>query len=471
MEDPGSQDLILQFVLLFVLTLFNAFFSATEMSMVSLNRSRVEQKAEEGDKKYIRLLKVLENPNHFLSTIQVGITLITILSGASLADDLGKVIASWMGNTETARAIASFLSLAFLTYISIVFGELYPKRIAMNLKDSLAVRTAPIVILLGEIVSPFVWLLSASTNLVSRLTPMQFDDADEEMSRDEIAYMLAKSETSLDADEKMTRDEIEYMLTNSEETLDADEIEMLQGVFSLDELMARELMVPRTDAFMVDIQDDTREIIESILKQNFSRIPVYDDDKDNVIGLIHTKRLLNEGFVNGFDNIALRKILQEPLFVPETIFVDDLLKELRNTQNQMAILLDEYGGMAGLVTLEDLLEEIVGEIDDETDKAENDVFEIAPNLYIVQGIVTLNDFNEYFDVKLESDDVDTIAGYYLTGVGRIPGHKERLSFEVDSMKKHLILTNDKVKNGRVTKVKVEVSDLVDEDEQVTKVQE
>ena len=440
MEDPGSQDLILQFVLLFVLTLLNAFFSATEMSMVSLNRSRVEQKAEEGDKKYIRLLKVLENPNHFLSTIQVGITLITILSGASLADDLGKVIASWMGNTETARAIASFLSLAFLTYISIVFGELYPKRIAMNLKDSLAIRTAPIVILLGKIVSPFVWLLSASTNLVSRLTPMQFDDADEEMSRDEIAYMLAKSETSLDA----------------------DEIEMLQGVFSLDELMARELMVPRTDAFMVDIQDDTREIIESILKQNFSRIPVYDDDKDNVIGLIHTKRLLNEGFVNGFDNIVLRKILQEPLFVPETIFVDDLLKELRNTQKQMAILLDEYGGMAGLVTLEDLLEEIVGEID---------VFEIEPNLYIVQGIVTLNDFNEYFDVKLESDDVDTIAGYYLTGVGRIPGHKERLSFEVDSMKKHLILTNDKVKNGRVTKVKVEVSDLVDEDEQATKVQE
>jgi len=418
MEDPGSQDLILQFVLLFVLTLLNAFFSATEMSMVSLNRSRVEQKAEEGDKKYIRLLKVLENPNHFLSTIQVGITLITILSGASLANDLGKVIASWMGNTETARAMASFLSLAFLTYISIVFGELYPKRIAMNLKDSLAIRTAPIVILLGKIVSPFVWLLSASTNLVSRLTPMQFDDADEEMSRDE-----------------------------------------------------RELMVPRTDAFMVDIQDDTREIIESILKQNFSRIPVYDDDKDNVIGLIHTKRLLNEGFVNGFENIFLRKILQEPLFVPETIFVDDLLKELRNTQNQMAILLDEYGGMAGLVTLEDLLEEIVGEIDDETDKAENDVFEIEPNLYIVQGIVTLNDFNEYFDVKLESDDVDTIAGYYLTGVGRIPGHKERLSFEVDSMKKHLILTNDKVKNGRVTKVKVEVSDLVDEEETISKLQD
>ena len=216
---------------------------------------------------------------------------------------------------------------------------------------------------------------------------------------------------------------------------------------------------------MVDINNDTKEIIESILKQNFSRIPVYDDDKDNVIGLIHTKRLLNEGFVNGFDNIVLRKILQEPLFVPETIFVDDLLKELRNTQNQMAILLDEYGGMSGLVTLEDLLEEIVGEIDDETDKAEIDVFEIAENTYVVQGAMSLNDFNEYFDVELESDDVDTIAGYYLTEVGRIPSSKERLSCEVDSQKKHLVLTNDKVKSGRVTKVKVEISEIIEEDEE------
>ena len=401
------------------------------------------QKAEEGDAKYVRLLKVLESPNNFLSTIQVGITVINILSGASFADNLGKIFASWMGDSKTAHAVASFLALALLTYISIVLGELYPKRIAMNLKDSLAIRTAPVIIFLGKIVSPFVWLLSASTNLLSQMTPMKFDDADE----------------------KMTRDEIEYMLTNSEETLDADEIEMLQGIFSLDEMVARELMVPRTDAFMVDIQDDTKEIIESILKQNFSRIPVYDDDKDNVIGLIHTKRLLNEGFINGFDNIVLRKILQEPLFVPETIFVDDLLKELRNTQNQMAILLDEYGGMSGLVTLEDLLEEIVGEIDDETDKAEIDVFEIGDNTYVVQGAMSLNDFNEYFGVELESDDVDTIAGYYLTEVGRIPSLKERLSCEVDSSKKHLILTNDKVKSGRVTKVKVEISEIVEDDEE------
>ncbi|HFI0042217.1 TPA: hemolysin family protein [Streptococcus suis] len=432
MEDPGSQTIHLQILLLLLLTLLNAFFSASEMALVSLNRSRVEQKAAEGEKKYIRLIQVLENPNNFLSTIQVGITFISILSGASLANDLGAVFAKWMGNSTTAQTAGYWLALAMLTFVSIVLGELYPKRIAMNMKENLAVVTAPVIIFLGKIVSPFVWLLSAATNLISRITPMNFDDADEQM----------------------TRDEIEYILTKSEQTLDAEEIEMLQGVFSLDELMAREVMVPRTDAFMVDIEEDTETIMAAILKQNFSRIPVYDGDKDNIIGLIHTKKILSEAFTNGFDNLNIRRIMQEPLFVPETIFVDDLLTSLRNTQNQMAILLDEYGGVAGLVTLEDLLEEIVGEIDDETDKTEIFVREIAENTYIVQGNMTLNDFNEHFDTELESDDVDTIAGYYLTGVGTIPSQEEKVTFEVDSKDQHLVFTNDKVKNGRVTKLKL-----------------
>ncbi|HEM5664305.1 HlyC/CorC family transporter [Streptococcus suis] len=441
MEDPGSQTIYLQLLILFLLTLFNAFFSASEMALVSLNRSRVEQKAADGEKKYIRLLQVLENPNNFLSTIQVGITFISILSGASLANDLGAVFAKWMGNSTTAQTAGYWLALAMLTFVSIVLGELYPKRIAMNMKENLAVVTAPVIIFLGKIVSPFVWLLSAATNLISRITPMNFDDADEQM----------------------TRDEIEYILTKSEKTLDAEEIEMLQGVFSLDELMAREVMVPRTDAFMVDIEDDTATIMAAILKQNFSRIPVYDGDKDNIIGLIHTKKILSEAFSNGFDNLNIRRIMQEPLFVPETIFVDDLLTSLRNTQNQMAILLDEYGGVAGLITLEDLLEEIVGEIDDETDKTEIFVREIADNTYIVQGNMTLNDFNEHFEMELESDNVDTIAGYYLTGVGTIPSQDEKVSFEVDSKDHHLVLINDKVKNGRVTKLKLLITPLEKEE--------
>ena len=410
MEDSSGQSLLFQFILLLILTLLSAFFSASEMALVSLNRSRVEQKAEEGDKKFIRLLKVLENPNNFLSTIQVGITFIGLLQGASLSASLGAVIATWFGNVAWAKTAGSVVSLVVLTYISIVFGELYPKRIAMNLKENLAIYSAPVIIVTGKIVSPFVWILSASTNLLSRLTPMTFDDADE----------------------PMTRDEIEYMLTKSEDTLEAEEIEMLQGIFSLDELMAREVMVPRTDAFMVDIQDDTQTII----------------------GVIHTKNLLKAAYELGFENVNLRRIMNEPLFVPETIFVDDLLAAFRNTNNQMAILLDEYGGVAGLVTFEDLLEEIVGEIDDETDKASVEVREIGENTYIVEGSMTLNDFNEHFGTELESDDVDTIAGYYLTGVGAIPTQEVKEHYEVINKDKRLEFINDKVKDGRVTKLKV-----------------
>ena len=443
MEDPGSQTIYLQLSILFLLTLFNAFFSASEMALVSLNRSRVEQKATEGEKKFVRLLTVLENPNNFLSTIQVGITFISILSGASLANDLGAVFAKWMGNSATAQTAGYWLALAMLTFVSIVLGELYPKRIAMNMKENLAVVTAPVIIFLGKIVSPFVWLLSASTNLISRITPMNFDDADEQM----------------------TRDEIEYILTKSEQTLDAEEIEMLQGIFNLDEMMAREVMVPRTDAFMVNIEDDINVIMTEILRQNFSRIPVYEGDKDNIIGLIHIKKILAESFTNGFDQLNIRRIMQEPLFVPETIFVDDLLKSLRNTQNQMAILLDEYGGVSGIVTLEDLLEEIVGEIDDETDKTEIFVREIAENTFIVQGSMTLNDFNEHFDLDLSSDDVDTIAGFYLTGLGTIPSQDEKEAYELDNNGFHIVMVNDKVKNGRVTKLKILITPLDDENEE------
>ena len=443
MEDPGSQTIYIQLSILFLLTLFNAFFSASEMALVSLNRSRVEQKAAEGEKKFVRLLTVLENPNNFLSTIQVGITFISILSGASLANDLGAVFAKWMGNSATAQTAGYWLALAMLTYVSIVLGELYPKRIAMNMKENLAVVTAPVIIFLGKIVSPFVWLLSASTNLISRITPMNFDDADEQM----------------------TRDEIEYILTKSEQTLDAEEIEMLQGIFNLDEMMAREVMVPRTDAFMVNIEDDINVIMPEIIRQNFSRIPVYEGDKDNIIGLIHTKKILAESFTNGFDQLNIRRIMQEPLFVPETIFVDDLLKSLRNTQNQMAILLDEYGGVSGIVTLEDLLEEIVGEIDDETDKTEIFVREIAENTFIVQGSMTLNDFNEHFDLDLSSDDVDTIAGFYLTGLGTIPSQDEKEAYELDNNGFHIVMVNDKVKNGRVTKLKILITPLDDENEE------
>ena len=443
--DPESQSLLFQIVLLIVLTIVNALFSGAEMALVSTSRARVEQRAAEGDKKYQQLLGILNQPSNFLSTIQIGITLINILSGASLADTLASKLAPVLGGTPAAKNLASVIILAILTYVSIVFGELYPKRIAQNLKEKYALASVTPLRILGVIMSPFVWLLATSTNILSKLTPMTFDDNSE----------------------NMTRDEIEYMLNADSSVLDEIEREMLAGVFSLDELMAREIMVPRTDAFMIDISEGIHENIAAVLAQNYSRIPVYVDDKDKVVGVLHTKTLLKSAYEKGFDHLDLRPILQEPLFVPETIFVDDLLRELKKTQNQMAILLNEYGGVEGIVTLEDLLEEIVGEIEDESDIAEKDVFKINEHIFIVKGGLTLNDFNEFFDTHLESDDVDTIAGYFMAGIGAIPGEKEQIDYDVVTEKDNLTLTSLEVEGTRLIKLRVTFHEPIETDEKDT----
>lgn len=230
--DPDSQSLILQLGLLVILTLINGFLAAAEISVVSVNKNRVEQKADEGNPKSKRLLEVIESPNNFLSTIQVGITLVNILSGASLADSLSARLTPLLGGSAIARTASAAIVMILLTYVSIVFGELYPKRIAMTKTEEVAQFTSGVVRKLGVITKPFVWLLTASTNLLAKITPMKFDDEDTRMTRDEMRYML-----------------------ENEGVLDNDEIEMLQGVFSLDTKVAREVMVPRTDSFMIDIND------------------------------------------------------------------------------------------------------------------------------------------------------------------------------------------------------------------------
>ena len=247
----------------------------------------------------------------------------------------------------------------------------------------------------------------------------------------------------------MTRDEMRYML-ETEGVFEEDELEMLQGIFSLDTKVAREVMVPRTSAFMVDINDSVEEILTEILAENYSRIPVYNEDKDKVVGILHTKNLLKCAYKYGFETMDIKQILQEPLFVPETVFIDDLLYELKKTQNQMAILLDEYGGVVGLVTLEDLLEEIVGEIDDESDEVEELYEKISDKEYVIQGRMLIDDFNEAFNMSLHMSDVDTMAGYLITALGMIPDEGEKLSFEVDNVK----LISEEMEGSRVLKIRV-----------------
>lgn len=423
---PGSQSLLVQIGLLVFLTLLNAFFSSAEVAFISLNRNQIEQKKQMGDKKSSKLLLLLENPNNFLSTIQIGITLMTLLSGDFLAESLSLRLAPLLGEGHGAKQMAKVLIMLLLTYVTIVFGELYPKRIALSKSEEVAKFAIAPIQIIGYIAKPFVWLLSASTDLLSRLTPMAFDDTDNKMTRDEMRYMLM-----------------------TEGVLDSDELEMVQGVFSLDTKVAREVMVPRTDAFMINIEEDITQNLELILSENFSRIPVYADDKDKVVGVIHLKTLLKSAYKVGFAHLNLSELLQEPLFVPETIFIDDLLYEMKKTQNQMAILLDEYGGVVGLVTLEDLLEEIVGEIDDESDEISELYEKIGENIYLVQGRMLISEFNDEFDVALEMNDVDTMAGYLISALGIIPDGEEKRGIKVGNLR----LVSEEMEGTRVLKLK------------------
>lgn len=436
--DPDSQSLLSQILLLIMLTLINAFLAASEIAVVSVNKNRVDQKAEEGDIKSQNLLRILQNPNNFLSTVQVGVTLVNILSGAFLANKLSTRLASLLGSSTAAKNISNIVILAILTYVSIVFGELYPKRIALNKSEEVANFTSSLIRLIAVIAKPFVWLLSSSTSLLARITPMTFDDEDSKMTRDEMRYIL----------------ETEGVLNNKE-------LEMLQGVFSLDTKVVREVMVPRTDAFMIDINDTIKENISRVLSENYSRIPVYNEDKDRIIGILHTKSLLKAAHKFGFDDLEIKKIMQEPLFVPETIFIDDLLYEMKKTQNQMAILLDEYGGVVGLATLEDLLEEIVGEIDDESDEVENLYEKVGDHEYIIQGRLLIDEFNEVFGSSLQMSDVDTMAGYLITALGMIPDKGEKLSFDVGN----ITLISEEMEGSRILKIRVIFRDYEESEEE------
>ncbi|ANJ69804.1 hemolysin family protein [Latilactobacillus curvatus] len=405
--DPGS-SVWGQLLLILILTLVNAFFAAAEIALVSLSRVKMEEQANKGDKKARVLVQVLGHSNQFLATIQVAITFAGFLSSASAATTIAGRLAPLLGNAAWTKEAAVLIVTIVLSYVSLVFGELYPKQVALHRAEAIAKITVQPVRIVGILLRPFVWLLSMSTSLLMKLTPIDFSETEPKLTREEMVHMIESGKSA--------------------GVLETDEYEMLEGIITLNKKMAREVMVPRIDAFMIDICADNDQNIDAILAQPFSRIPVYRDDKDQVVGVVHIKNLLKEARQKGFQAMQIEAVMKEPLFVPETITIDDLLFEMKRTQQQMAILLDEYGGVVGLATIEDLLEEIVGEIDDESDKAEELYQKIDAQHYTVMGSMPINEFNSAFNTDIQVTDVDTIAGFVITEIGAIPvsGHPETI---------------------------------------------
>ena len=409
-----------QIIILIILLLFSGLFSSAETSLTTVNKIRMRSLAEDGNKRAKKVIAITEDSGKMLSAILIGNNIVN-LSASSITTS----IAYMFGGSAVA------IATGIITLLILIFGEISPKTLATIHSEKLALFYAYPVDFVMKIMTPFIIIINSLSRVVLFILRVNPN---------------AKPDT-------MTESELRTIVDVSHEdgVIESEEKEMIYNVFDMGDAKAKDVMVPRVHMTFADVNSTYEELIDIFREDKFTRLPVYEETTDNVIGTINMKDLLL------FDNkkeFHIRDILREAYFTYEYKSISELLVEMREASFNIAIVLDEYGETAGLITLEDLLEEIVGEIDDETDKTSVEVREIGENTYIVEGSMTLNDFNEHFDTELESDDVDTIAGYYLTGVGAIPTQEVKEHYAVINKDKHLEFINDKVKDGRVTKLKV-----------------
>lgn len=426
-SDPGG--ILSKLILIAILTAINAFFASAEMAIVSVNKSKVKALSEEGNKNAKLLYKLIKEPSNFLSTIQIGITLAGFFSSASAATGLSTYIANILRplNIPYTNEISMLVITIILSYFTLVFGELVPKRIALKKSESIALHSVKPIYFISIIAKPFIKILSLSTGLVLKLTGNNDSDIEDTVSEEEIKALIHRS----------TEDGL----------IDDDEKEMLCKVFEFNDRLAKEIMTSRSDTFLIDIDDDFKDVLDKILELNYSRIPVYKDDIDNIIGILYVRDLLAKAREVGFDNINIESILHKPYFVPETKRTNDLFKVLKEAKIHLAVLFDEYGGFSGIVTMEDLVEEIMGDIEDEYD-IDEDISQIDEENYIVKGYLSVNDFNDRFNMNIEPGDYDTLNGYLITTLGKIPNENEAVILE------DVKFTVAKIENRRVEEIKV-----------------
>lgn len=424
--DPDGTQILMQLFILMLLTLVNAFFAGAEMAVVSVNKNRVKMLAQEGNRKALLIQSLFEDSTKFLSTIQVAITCAGFFSSASAATGISQVLSSWLEQYQIpySGTISFFGVTILLMYFNLVFGELVPKRIALQKAEAFCFFTVQPIYAISKILSPFIKLLSVSTNAFLHLIGMKTEDLEDAVSEEEIKALLE--------------------MGNSRGIFEEHEYEMLNSVFSFDDKSAREVMTPRRDVFTIDIADSFADNIEAVLESRHSRIPVYEENIDNIIGILHMKDFMIAMQRRLVDN-DIRPFLEKPFFVPDSKDADELFRELQKTQHHMAVLIDEYGGFSGIVTVEDLVEEIVGEINEEHDCVTPELEQIAEKKYMLDGTMLIEDLNETLDLSLKTENYDTVSGFLIEILGYIPEspkHEkivlEDVSFDIQEMKDNRI---------------------------------
>ena len=397
-----------QLFILVILILLNAFFAATEIAFISLNDAKIEKQAKEGNKKAKQIEKMIKSPSKFLATIQIGITLAGFLSSAFASDDfadqLAPVLNTWMPFISLGvwKSISIILITIILSFFTLVFGELVPKRLAMKNYEKISFATIGIIRTIAILTSPFVKLLTVVTNAVSKI------------------FGVSENE-----EETVTEEEIKMMVDQGEEkgTIQEEERELINNVFEFNDITVSEIMKHRKDIFAVDINISTEELLQELSQEEYrySRIPVYDETIDEIKGILYVKDVLKNINKKSF---RVKHVVKEAYFVSQNRLINEVFKELQKNKVQIAIVIDEYGGTAGLVTMEDILEELVGDIFDEYDEIEEEYHKIDENTYLLSGSMTIYDVNKLLDAKIPEGDYDTISGFLQEKLGRIPEDEE-----------------------------------------------
>ena len=401
-----------QIAVLVVLILLNAYFAASEIAFISLNDAKIDKQAKEGNKKAKQIYKMLKNPSKFLATIQIGITLAGFLSSAFASDAFADKLAPMLNNllpmlgTDTWRTISIILITILLSFFTLVFGELVPKRLAMKYYEKVSFGTIGVIRGISFITAPFVKLLTFSTNVISKIFGVKENE-----------------------EEIVTEEEIKMMIDEGEEkgTIDQEEKELLNNVFEFNDTTASEIMTPRIDIFALKISQDVYEVLDELDDYKYSIISVYEDTIDNIKGIILIKDILKD--LRDKKKINIKKLIKEVHFVPESVPIDKLFRQLQRNKMQMAIVIDEYGGTAGLVTMEDILEELVGNIFDEHDEEELEYELIDENTYMVNGNISIGDLEKIIGIEISDGDYETLSGYLLGKLEELPPEGEETIIE------------------------------------------
>lgn len=391
-----------QLILIGILTLINAFFAAAEMAMVSINRNKLTVLLEDGDKRAVLLDRLLNEPSKLLATIQVGITLAGFFSSAFAATGLSVGLGATLKSLGMpyGEQIALVLITVLLSFVMLLFGELFPKRLALQKTEAIALAAVRPVYYISRVTKPFVMLLSSCTNLLIRIFGLNHETMEQQVSEEEIRAMVKVGE--------------EFGVINPTEK------QMINAIFEFDDRLVREVMTPRLDVVMVDLAQSREACLKALVQLKYSRIPVYEKDKDKPVGIVHLKDILVAAKAQGFDGLNLTALVRPPYFVPETMAVDQLFIRLQKERQHMAMLIDEHGLMTGIVTMEDLIEEVMGDIDDEFDRHTHPVQLMKDGGFKVSGGYPLHDFNERFHVHIEEQRADTIGGYLVALEGQLP---------------------------------------------------